>query len=918
MKILTIHADFIEFEAKKKAFAAAEEGIKEGKQRVNDCLVIFTAVEKRDESNVAGIVQRYIQEIKNIAQQVNARTLVLYPYAHLSSQLSNPKIAEQVMKEAEQLLKEKFTVARAPFGWYKAFTIACKGHPLSELSREFTADESANESAKLENSIVARKVDPSEKKDAHANATYLKLIDFLDKNNAEYKLLDHPAEGRTDIVSPMRGNALSQAAKCIIIMVKTKKDEKKFVLGVVPGDAKINLNVVKDLFHGTYVSFATPDIAEKLAGSVSGTILPFSFNSELELIVDPALLKNEELYFNAARLDRSMVLKTKDYERLTKPRIERIAEYVEVQTSNLKREYKDELFVLDSKKLTPEEKVNLSGAILVAKAVKDLFPQAKIASSNFYHDQAYVDIQGIKLKQDDLSKIEKQVEKISALKIMFKSTTASTISEELQKNILQDLGKNAPSYTFDNIQIVPLFKDAFVSSSDAIRALKIMNLGSAYWKNNEKNQQLTRIYSVAFDSKEKLQAYLQLREDAENRSHLKIGKEQGLFVVSELVGAGMPLLAPKGTIIRNEILKFLWDLHKDKGYKQVWTPHLAKEQLYKTSGHWDKFGDELFHVQGKEEKFLMKPMNCPHHMQIYNNFSWSYRDLPVRFFEPATIYRDEKSGQLLGLSRVRAITQDDGHLFCRVSQIGAEVRTIVNAIHQFYRTLKMDTDYWVRLSVRGADRSKYLGSDEVWNQAEAALELAAKELKLPYKRIEGEAAFYGPKLDFMFKDALGREWQLSTIQCDFNLPERFDLSYINEQGKKERPVVIHRAISGSLERFMSVLIEHFAGKFPLWLSPVQVKIVTVTDRNIPFAQELFQKLQSEDIRVELDDAAETIGRKVRNAQMEKVNYIVTIGDKEIEQGTLAVRSRDGNVTFGVAVDPFIVELKEKIKKKVIE
>ncbi len=745
MKILTIHADFIEFEAKKKAFAAAEEGIKEGKQRVNECLVVFTAVEKRDESNVAGIVQRYIQEIKNIAQQVNAKTLVLYPYAHLSSQLSNPKVAEQVLKDAEEQLKEKFAVTRAPFGWYKAFNISCKGHPLSELSREFTVEESGSS-------------------------------------------------------------------------------------GV------------------TVSSVATPSSA----------------------------------------------------------------------TAQLKREYKDEPFVLDSKKLIGEEKVNLSGAILVAKAVKDLFPQAKIASSNFYHDQAYVDIEGIKLKQDDLAKIEKQVEKISTQKILFKPTSATTITEELQSDILHDLGKSAQVYAFDSLQIVPLFKDAFVSTSDIIKALKILNLGSAYWKNNEKNQQLTRIYSVAFDSKEKLELFLKQREDAENRSHLKIGKEQGLFVVSELVGAGMPLLAPKGTIIRNEIIKFLWDLHKDKGYKQVWTPHLAKEQLYKTSGHWDKFGDELFHVQGKEEKFLMKPMNCPHHMQIYNNFSWSYRDLPVRFFEPATIYRDEKSGQLLGLSRVRAITQDDGHLFCRVSQIGAEVRTIVGAIHQFYRTLKMDTDYWVRLSVRGEDRSKYLGSDEVWNQAEAALELAAKDLKLPYRRGEGEAAFYGPKLDFMFKDALGREWQLATIQCDFNLPERFNLSYINEEGKKERPVVIHRAISGSLERFMSVLIEHFAGKFPLWLSPVQVKIVTVTDRNVPFAQEVFGKLLAEDIRAELDDAAETIGRKVRNAQLEKVNYILTIGDKEVEQGTLAVRSREGNVTFGVVVDSFIAELKEKIKGKVIE
>ncbi len=270
------------------------------------------------------------------------------------------------------------------------------------------------------------------------------------------------------------------------------------------------------------------------------------------------------------------------------------------------------------------------------------------------------------------------------------------------------------------------------------------------------------------------------------------------------------------------------------------------------------------------------------------------------------------------MSRVRAITQDDGHIFCRFSQISEEVRTIVGVIHQFYHTLKMDSDYWVRLSVRGEDKSKYLGSDEVWNTAEMVLESAAKELKLPYRRGEGEAAFYGPKLDFMFKDALGREWQLATIQCDFNLPERFNLSYMNEEGKKERVVVIHRAISGSLERFMSILIEHFAGKFPLWLSPVQVKILTVTDRNISFAQELFQRLLAENIRIELDDAAETIGRKVRNAQLEKANYIVTIGDKEVEQKKLAVRSRDGKVTFDVLVEDFIKELKEKVLKREID
>ena len=279
------------------------------------------------------------------------------------------------------------------------------------------------------------------------------------------------------------------------------------------------------------------------------------------------------------------------------------------------------------------------------------------------------------------------------------------------------------------------------------------------------------------------------------------------------------MLQPKGMILRKEIEDYLWDLHKNKGYDRVWTPHITKKSLYETSGHAAKFGEELFRVKGGDEEFFMKPMNCPHHMQMFCDNQFSYRDMPVRYFEPATVYRYEKAGQLSGLTRVRAITQDDGHLFCRVSQISQEVSTIVEIIKKFYTTMKMIDGYWVRLSVRGKDKKMYIGKDEAWKKAESALEKSAKENNLNYKRVEGEAAFYGPKLDFMFKDAIGREWQLATIQCDFNLPERFDLSFINEKGEKERPVVIHRAISGSLERFMGVMIEHFAGSFSCLVIP---------------------------------------------------------------------------------------------------
>jgi threonyl-tRNA synthetase len=426
---------------------------------------------------------------------------------------------------------------------------------------------------------------------------------------------------------------------------------------------------------------------------------------------------------------------------------------------------------------------------------------------------------------------------------------------------------------------------------------------------------LTRVYGIAFSTEKELMDYLKMQEEAEKRDHRKLGKELKLFTISDLVGAGLPMLQPKGMILRKEIEEYLWDLHKDKGYDRVWTPHITKKSLYETSGHAAKFGDELFRVKGGNEEFFMKPMNCPHHMQIFCDNQFSYKDMPVRYFEPATVYRYEKAGELAGLIRVRAITQDDGHLFCRVSQISEEVSTIVEIIKAFYTTMNMMSGYWVRLSVRGDDKSKYLGKDEVWKKAETALEKTAKENNLNYKRIKGEAAFYGPKLDFMFKDAIGREWQLATIQCDFNLPERFDLSFVNEKGEKERPVVIHRAVSGSLERFMAVMIEHYAGAFPLWLSPVQVAVIPISEKHLSYAKEIQKQLKDNNIRVELRDENETLGKKIRAAEMQKTPCLLIIGDKEIAAKSVSVRERGRGDTGQMPVDKFIDKIKEEIKFK---
>ena len=439
------------------------------------------------------------------------------------------------------------------------------------------------------------------------------------------------------------------------------------------------------------------------------------------------------------------------------------------------------------------------------------------------------------------------------------------------------------------------------------RAFKLEKLAGAYWRGNSDNVMMTRVYGLAFDTKEELQSYITMMEEAKKRDHRILGQKLKLFTISPLVGSGLPLLQPHGMIIRKEIEDFLWQLHKDKGYQRVWTPHLAKEDLYKTSGHAEKFWDELFRVKGKEENFFMKPMNCPHHMQIFADNQFSYRDMPVRYFEPATVYRDEKTWQLSGLTRVRSITQDDGHLFCRVDQIMQEVGTIVEIIKKFYSTLDMINDYWVRLSVRGPE-GKYLGSDEVWEKAEGALRAACEKFDLPFKIGIDEAAFYGPKLDFMFKDAIGRERQLATIQCDFNLPVRFDLSFTNEQGEKERPVVIHRAISGSLERFMGVMIEHFGGAFPLWLAPTQVQIVPVAEKFNDYAFQLKSQLNQLDIRAKVDDGSDSFSKKIRNAELMKIPYTLIVGEKEQNSDSVSVREFRSKAQYEKSVVDFITQL----------
>jgi len=567
-------------------------------------------------------------------------------------------------------------------------------------------------------------------------------------------------------------------------------------------------------------------------------------------------------------------------------------------------------------------------AHLLAAAVLKEFPDAKLGIGPTVENGFYYDfLLPRAITPDDLKMLEKTMRTFVNKKLAFTGREVSPAEakklfteQPFKLDLINDFSaedKKLTVYETGDV-FMDLCRGGHVENTSEIAAdgFKLDKIAGAYWRGNEKNQQLQRIYGIAFENKEKLKEYETMLEEAKKRDHRILGKQLKLFTISDLIGAGLPLIQPKGMIIRRAIEDYLWELHNGKGYFRVWTPHIAKESLYITSGHAAKFGDELFRVQGKEEKFFMKPMNCPHHMQLFVDNQFSYRDMPVRYFEPATVYRDEKSGELSGLTRVRAITQDDGHLFCRVSQIEDEVKTISGIIKKFYATMGMLDNYWVSLSVRGDDKSKYLGTDENWRIAEGALEKAAKADGLPYRRIEGEAAFYGPKLDFMFKDAIGRQWQLATIQCDFNLPERFDLSFTNEKGEKERPVVIHRAISGSLERFMGVLIEHFAGKFPVWLAPVQATIIPVGEKFSEYGRSVYDALEAAGMRVEFSEADESLGKRIRAAEMMKIPYLVVVGEKEETNKTVNVRDRKGEEKE-IPLAEFIKKIEEEVKTKAL-
>jgi len=570
-----------------------------------------------------------------------------------------------------------------------------------------------------------------------------------------------------------------------------------------------------------------------------------------------------------------------------------------------------------------------SSAHIMAQAVLKFYPEAKLTigpaiDSGFYYD---IDFGSETISDKDFKRIEDKMLEIARGKHEFKirevskSEALSLYKKEnnpFKIELIENLEDGEITFC-DHDDFTDLCRGGHIPNTGIIKAVKLMSIAGAYWRGDENKPQLTRLYGISFPKQKLLTEYLALLEEAKKRDHRKLGKELELFTFSNKVGQGLPLWLPKGAALRDTLEQFLKKVQKKAGYEMVITPHIGQKELYVTSGHYEKYGEDSFqpiHTPKKGEEFLLKPMNCPHHCEIYNNKPYSYKDLPIRFAEFGTVYRYEQSGELHGLTRVRGFTQDDAHIFCTPEQLNDEFIAVIDIVLYVFKTLGFE-DFNAQISLRDPNNSeKYIGSDENWEKAETAIIEATKEKGLETNIEYGEAAFYGPKLDFMVKDALGRTWQLGTIQVDYNLPERFDLNYKGSDNELHRPVMIHRAPFGSMERFIAILLEHTGGNFPLWLAMEQVIILPISDKYQNYAKKVLDLLENSDIRALIDDRSEKTGRKIRDAEIKKIPYMVIVGENEERDGTVSVRKhKEGDLGVDT-INSFIKTLKEEINNSI--
>lgn len=567
-----------------------------------------------------------------------------------------------------------------------------------------------------------------------------------------------------------------------------------------------------------------------------------------------------------------------------------------------------------------------TSAHLMAEAMQELWPGVQFGIGPAIENGFYYDVmlpEGISISDSDFVKIEKKMTELLQKK---EELVRNEISKADALRFFGERGQNYKNELIEELEdgtittytqgaYTDLCRGPHLMSTAPIKAVKVMSVSSAYWRGDEKRPQMTRVYGVSFPKKKMLDEYLALLEEAKRRDHRKIGKEMELFMFSDLVGKGLPMWMPKGTALRLRLEDFLKKIQKKFGYQQVMTPHIGSKNLYVTSGHYAKYGKDSFqpiHTPEEGEEYMLKPMNCPHHCAIYSWKPRSYKDLPIRMAEFGTVYRYEQSGELHGLTRVRGFTQDDAHIFCRPDQVKEEFLRVMDIIMIIFRALKFDK-FEAQISLRDkVNREKYIGTDENWEKAESAIVEACQEKGLPALVEYGEAAFYGPKLDFMVKDALGRRWQLGTIQVDYNLPERFQLEYTGADNQKHRPVMIHRAPFGSMERFVAVLIEHTAGHFPLWLTPDQVAILPISEKFNDYAEQVCKQLEENDVRAIVDSRNEKIGRKIRDNEMKHIPYLVIVGEKEMAEGTVSVRKQGEGDQGSLKISDFAKKINDEV------
>ena len=786
---------------------------------------------------------------------------------------------------------------------------------------------------------------------------YSKLIALLDEQQAKYRLIDHAAEGRTDVVSEMRGNPLAAAAKCIIVMVKLGKKDKQYVLAVVPGDAKVDMKAVQALYGGSYASFAPQDVTEQLAGSVIGTVLPFSFNEQLPLVVDPALLAHDEIFFNAARLDKSLALNTKDYVAITKPRIEKIVQGAAPSPLPLGGvgggSAAEEMIAYgkgnDKRMPLRLYKKRHSLAHIMAEAVLEIFPDAKPTigppvENGFYYDFAVPK----PFTPEDLQKIEGRMREIvnkhvdfarrevnapEALALFSNNPYKLELVEGLTKGADEygekDLpspagrgaggeGENAPVisvYTQDGF--TDLCRGPHVSNTREIDAdaFKLSQSSSAYWRGNEHNPMLQRIYGLAFETKQELDDFVHMQDEAKLRDHRKLGHELEIFLFDEEVGPGLPLWQPNGAILIEQLEALAKKMENEAGYDRVKTPHLTKEDLFVRSGHLPYYAESMYPPMTLDdgERYYMKPMNCPFHHKIYAAKPRSYRDLPVRLAEYGTCYRFEQSGELFGLMRVRSMQMNDAHIYCTEEQFEKEFLDVVNLYLRYFQIFNIDR-YIMRLSLHAEEGlgKKYVDNKPMWLKTEDMVRRAMTDGNVPFYEAENEAAFYGPKIDVQIYSAIGKEFSLATNQVDFAVPPRFNLTYVDKDGQEKTPLCLHRAPLGTHERFIGFLIEHFAGAFPVWLAPIQAVVIPIADRHIEYANKIKRALAAQDMRAQVDSGADRMQNKIRKAQMLKVPYMLVVGDKEEADDAVSVRLRSGEDLKSMPTAAFLARVKPLI------